>query len=105
MLETSELVLNIGPQHPSTRGELRVVLRLDGENRPVDIHRMFRMSHLRVQAGYPHPRLDVVRVRRGQRLKLLQGGSIVPGFCHPFRFCPLIRPLGRAEQGQTQNGS
>ena len=31
MFDTSELVLNMGPQHPSTHGVLRVVLRLDGE--------------------------------------------------------------------------
>ncbi len=31
MFDTDELVLNMGPQHPSTHGVLRVVLRLDGE--------------------------------------------------------------------------
>src|SRR5258708_30788741 len=31
MFDTSELVLNMVPQHPSTHGVLRVVLRLDGE--------------------------------------------------------------------------
>jgi NADH-quinone oxidoreductase subunit D len=31
MFDTSELTLNMGPQHPSTHGVLRVVLRLDGE--------------------------------------------------------------------------
>jgi NADH-quinone oxidoreductase subunit D len=31
MFDTSEIVLNLGPQHPSTHGVLRVVLRLDGE--------------------------------------------------------------------------
>ena len=31
MFDTNELVLNMGPQHPSTHGVLRVVLRLDGE--------------------------------------------------------------------------
>lgn len=30
-LETGEFVLNMGPQHPSTHGVLRVVLKLDGE--------------------------------------------------------------------------
>ena len=31
MFDTSELGLNMGPQHPSTHGVLRIVLRLDGE--------------------------------------------------------------------------
>ena len=30
-LGTSDMVLNIGPQHPSTHGVLRIKLRLDGE--------------------------------------------------------------------------
>src|SRR5438105_184717 len=30
-LDTGDMILNIGPQHPATHGTLRVVVRLDGE--------------------------------------------------------------------------
>src|SRR5688572_31864203 len=30
-LETEDMTLNIGPQHPATHGTLRIVCRLDGE--------------------------------------------------------------------------
>ena len=30
-LDTGDMILNIGPQHPATHGTLRIVVRLDGE--------------------------------------------------------------------------
>ena len=44
MFDTNELVINMGPQHPSTHGVLRVVLRLDGE----------RVTGCDVVIGYLH---------------------------------------------------
>ena len=30
-LQTEDMTLNIGPQHPATHGTLRIIARLDGE--------------------------------------------------------------------------
>ncbi|MCL4847952.1 MAG: NADH-quinone oxidoreductase subunit D [Acidobacteria bacterium] len=46
--DTDELVINMGPQHPSTHGVLRVVLRLDGE-RVVDADLVIGYLHRGVE--------------------------------------------------------
>ncbi|MDP9494741.1 MAG: NADH-quinone oxidoreductase subunit D 1 [Actinomycetota bacterium] len=43
-LETPEMTLNIGPQHPSTHGVLRLVARVDGE-RAYDVHPVIGNMH------------------------------------------------------------
>ncbi len=43
-LETDELVVNLGPQHPSTHGVFRMVVTLDGE----------KVTHLEPVMGYLH---------------------------------------------------
>jgi len=57
--DTDTLILNMGPQHPSTHGVLRIVLRLDGEYiveaRPVIgyLHRMHeKMAETRSWVQY-----------------------------------------------------
>ena len=46
--DTNELVLNMGPQHPSTHGVLRVVLKLDGE-RVIDANCVIGYIHRGVE--------------------------------------------------------
>jgi NADH-quinone oxidoreductase subunit C/D len=43
-LETDELVVNLGPQHPSTHGVFRMIVTLDGE----------KITHLEPVMGYLH---------------------------------------------------
>lgn len=53
MFDTDELVINMGPQHPSTHGVLRVVLRLDGE-RVVDADVVIGYLHRGVEKLCEH---------------------------------------------------
>jgi hypothetical protein len=80
------------------------VLWLHCQNRSIDVDRVLRMSHLGMQPRDPEPCLDVVRIGRGDRLKLLQRAGIVSRLCHPFRLCPLVRSLRGDEQGHAQDG-
>ena len=62
MFDTSELVINMGPQHPSTHGVLRVVLRLDGE----------RVISADVVIGYLHRGIEKLSEHRDwQQIVLL----------------------------------
>jgi NADH-quinone oxidoreductase subunit D len=53
-LDTSELILNMGPQHPSTHGVLRVVLKLDGE----------RVTDVECVIGYLHRGVEKIAENR-----------------------------------------
>src|SRR3954465_3329576 len=62
VFDTNTLVSNMGPQHPSTHGVLRVVLRLDGE----------KVVDSDVVIGYLHPGIENVREdRNGAQVILL----------------------------------
>jgi len=48
VVETDQMVLNFGPQHPSTHGVLRLILTMDGE----------RVAEARVGVGYLHTGIE-----------------------------------------------
>ncbi len=54
MFDTDELVINMGPQHPSTHGVLRLVLKLDGE----------RVVDADVVIGYLHRGIEKLSEQR-----------------------------------------
>src|SRR3989442_15653248 len=64
-LRTEEMILNIGPQHPSTHGVLRVVLELDGE-RIVRAEPVIGYTHRAAEklAEYPDPPQVLVLMNR-----------------------------------------
>ena len=53
-LDSNELVLNMGPQHPSTHGVLRVILKLDGE----------KVNGLECVIGYLHRGIEKIAENR-----------------------------------------
>jgi NADH-quinone oxidoreductase subunit D len=53
-LDSTELVLNMGPQHPSTHGVLRVILKLDGE----------KVNSLECVIGYLHRGIEKLAENR-----------------------------------------
>lgn len=53
-LDTTEMVLNMGPQHPSTHGVLRVILKLDGE----------RVRDVECVIGYLHRGVEKIAENR-----------------------------------------
>ena len=54
MFDTNEMVLNMGPQHPSTHGVLRIVLHLDGE----------RVADSDIVIGYLHRGIEKLSENR-----------------------------------------
>ncbi len=57
MYQTSELEINMGPQHPATHGVLRLVLKLDGET----------IVEVRPVIGYLHRGVEKLSENRGYR--------------------------------------
>ena len=85
MFDTSELVLNMGPQHPSTHGVLRVVLRLDGE----------RVVDADVVIGYIHRGIEKLSENRDwtQIILLTDRMDYVAAATNNIGYCETVEKL------------
>lgn len=88
-LDTSELVLNMGPQHPSTHGVLRVVLKLDGE----------RVKDVECVIGYLHRGVEKIAENRtyGMFVPYVDRMDYVAAVSNGLGFCLAVEKLISAE--------
>jgi len=88
-LDSSELVLNMGPQHPSTHGVLRVILKLDGE----------KVNGLECVIGYLHRGIEKI----GENRTWVQYAPYVDRFdytaavCNNLGYCLAVEKLLNVE--------
>jgi NADH-quinone oxidoreductase subunit D len=89
MFDTDELVLNMGPQHPSTHGVLRLVLRLDGE----------RVKDVDVVMGYVHRGIEKLCENRDwtQIILLTDRMDYVAAATNNLGYCETVEKLMEVE--------
>jgi NADH-quinone oxidoreductase subunit D len=89
MFDTDELVINMGPQHPSTHGVLRVVLRLDGE----------RVVDADVVIGYLHRGIEKLCENRDwtQIILLTDRMDYVAAATNNLGYCETVEKLMQLE--------
>ena len=89
MFDTEELVINMGPQHPSTHGVLRVVLRLDGE----------RVVSSDVVIGYLHRGIEKLSENRNwtQIILLTDRMDYVAAATNNVGYCQTVEKLMSVE--------
>jgi NADH-quinone oxidoreductase subunit D len=85
VFDTNELVINMGPQHPSTHGVLRVVLRLDGE----------RVIDCDVVIGYLHRGIEKLCEQRDwtQIILLTDRMDYVAAASNNLGYCETVEKL------------
>ena len=89
IFDTDELVINMGPQHPSTHGVLRVVLRLDGE----------RVVDADVVIGYIHRGIEKLCENRDwtQIILLTDRMDYVAAATNNLGYCETVEKLMEIE--------
>ena len=85
LFDTSEMVLNMGPQHPSTHGVLRVILRLDGE----------RVIDADLVIGYIHRGIEKLSENRDwtQIIALTDRTDYVAAASNNLGYCETVEKL------------
>ena len=94
-LESSEMVLQMGPQHPSTHGVLRVILKLDGE----------RVRDVECVIGYLHRGVEKIAENRTyamfapyvDRMDYISAVSNGLGYCLAVERLIAVEPPPRAQ--------
>ena len=89
IFDTDELVINMGPQHPSTHGVLRLVLRLDGE----------RVVDADVVIGYIHRGIEKLSENRDwtQIILLTDRMDYVAAATNNLGYCETVEKLMEIE--------
>ena len=87
--DTDELVINMGPQHPSTHGVLRIVLKLDGE----------RVIDADCVIGYIHRGIEKLSENRDwtQIILLTDRMDYVAAATNNLGYCQTVEKLMRIE--------
>ena len=99
MFDTNEMVLNMGPQHPSTHGVLRIVLHLDGE----------RVVDSDIVIGYLHRGIEKLSENRDwtqiilltDRMDYVAAASTNLGYCETVEKLMSIEVPRRARYVRT----
>lgn len=88
-LGMNKMTLNVGPQHPSTHGVLRLIAELDGEN----------IISCEPDIGYLHRGLEKIAESRRyiQYLPMVDRVDYVAGFFYSYLFCNAVETLAHIE--------
>jgi NADH:ubiquinone oxidoreductase subunit D len=94
-LTQTELKINIGPQHPSTHGVLRLVLELDGEE----------IKSCKPVVGYLHRGMEKMAENRTylQYLPIVDRVDYLSGFFYSFAYCDSVEHLANIEVPRRAN--
>src|SRR5574344_1499862 len=88
-LTQTKLKINIGPQHPSTHGVLRLVLELDGEI----------IASCEPIIGYLHRGMEKMAENRTylQYLPIIDRVDYLSGFFNSYALCDAVENLAQIE--------